>query len=197
MIKESREGGILMKDSEIVTLYWDRNEDAILQTQKKYGAYLSKTAYNILADFEDSKECVNDTYFSAWNSIPPHRPAFLSTYLAKITRQLAIDRFRKKNAVKRYASEYAVSLDELGDTFSGGTSAEQVLDAKLLDAAINQFVCALPEDVQRAFVGRYYFFDSLKDIARYCGMKESKLKSLLYRTRQQLKEHLTKEGFDL
>lgn len=186
-----------MKDSEIVTLYWDRNEDAILQTQKKYDAYLSKTAYNILADFEDSKECVNDTYYSAWNSIPPHRPAFLSTYLAKITRQLAIDRFRKKNAAKRYASEYALSLDELGDTFSGGTSAEQVLDAKLLDAAINQFVCVLPEDVQRAFVGRYYFFDSLKDIARYCGMKESKLKSLLYRTRQQLKAHLAKEGFDV
>ena len=182
-----------MKDKEIVNLYWDRNEDAILQTEQKYGAYLSKVAYNILSDFEDSKECVNDTYLAAWNSMPPQRPNVLSAYLGKITRQLSIDVFRKKNAAKRYASKYAISLDELGDMFTDGTTPEQVLDAKLLDDAINRFVCALPDDVQRAFVGRYYFFDSLKDIESYCGMKES----LLYRTRQQLKAYLVKEGVDV
>lgn len=183
-----------MKDSEIVDLYWDRNEYAIQQTQIKYGAYLSKVAYNVLADYEDSKECVNDTYLVAWNSMPTNRPSILSTYLGKITRQISIDAFRKKNRKKRYASEYAISLDELGDSFSGGTMPEKALDAKMLDEAINLFVCALPDDVQRAFVGRYYFFDSLKDIASYCGMKESKLKSLLYRTRKQLKSYLVKEG---
>lgn len=186
-----------MKDQEIVNLYWERNEDAIRQTQQKYGAYLSKVAYNTLADFEDSKECVNDTYLAAWDSIPPQRPTILSSYLAKITRQLSIDLFRRKNAVKRYASEYAISLEELGDTFTDGSTPEQILDAKLLDEAISRFVCALPDDAQRAFVGRYYFFDSLRDIAGYCGMKEGKLKSLLYRTRQQLKTHLLKEGFDV
>lgn len=186
-----------MKDEEIVALYWDRNEDAIQQTQQKYGAYLSKVAYNILSDIEDSKECVNDTYLAAWNSMPPQRPKVLSTYLGKITRQISIDVFRKKNSAKRYASEYAVSLEELGDTFSDGTTPEQVLDEKMLDDAINHFVRALPDEAQRAFVGRYYFFDSLKDIAVYCGMKESKLKSLLYRTRQQLKAYLVKEGFDV
>lgn len=186
-----------MKDSEIVNLYWERNENAIQQTEQKYGAYLSKVAYNILVDFEDSKECVNDTYLAAWNSIPPNRPNNLSTYLGKITRQISIDVFRKKNSVKRYASQYAISMEELGDSFADGTTPEQELDAKLLDAAINRFVCALPDDVQRAFVGRYFFFDSLKDIASYCGMKESKLKSLLYRTRQQLKSYLVKEGFDV
>ena len=124
-----------MKDSEIVDLYWDRNEDAIHQTQLKYEAYLSKVAYNILADFEDSKECVNDTYLAAWNSIPPHKPNVLSTYLGKITRQLSIDVFRKKNATKRYASEYALSLEELGDSFSDGSTLEQAVDAKLLDKA--------------------------------------------------------------
>ena len=186
-----------MKDSEIVDLYWDRNEDAIRQTQQKYGAYLSKVAYNILSDFEDSRECVNDTFLAAWNSIPPHRPGVLSAYLSKITRQISIDVYRKKNAAKRYASEYALSLDELGDTFSDGATPEQALDAKLLDEAVNRFVCALPDEVQRAFVGRYFFFDSLRDIARYCGMKESKLKSLLYRTRQKLKSYLAKEGFDV
>ena len=183
-----------MKDHDIVNLYWNRNEEAIQKTQQKYGSYLSKVAYNILADFEDSVECVNDTYLAAWNSMPPQRPSILSSYLAKITRQIAIDYFRKKNAAKRYASEYAISLEELGDTFTGGTTPEQVLDAKVLDDAINQFVCTLSDDVQRAFVGRYFFLDSLKDVATYCGMKESKLKSLLYRTRQKLKAHLIKEG---
>ncbi len=186
-----------MKDSEIVNLYWKRNEEAIWQTQQKYGAYLSKVAYNILSDFEDSKECVNDTYLAAWKSMPPHRPDVLSTYLGKITRQLSIDVFRKKKSAKRYASEYAISLDELGDTFSDGTTPENVFDGKMLDAAINRFICALPDDVQRAFVGRYFFLDSIKDIAGYCGMKEGKLKSLLYRTRKQLKSYLVKEGFDV
>lgn len=184
-----------MKDEQIVDLYWDRNEDAIRQTQLKYGSYLSKVADNILANLEDSQECVNDTYLAAWNSMPTNRPNVLSTYLGKIIRQISIDVYRKKNRQKRYASQYVISLDELGDTFSDGTTPEQMLDVKLLDEAINRFVCVLPEETQRAFIGRYFFFDSLKEIAGYCGMKESKLKSLLYRTRQQLKEYLLKEGF--
>ena len=186
-----------MKDQDIVNLYWDRNENAIHQTQMKYGAYLSKVAYNILADFEDSKECVNDTYLAAWNSMPTNRPNNLATYLGKITRQISIDVFRKRHREKRYASEYAVSLDELGDSFTDGVTPEQELDAKLLDEAINRFVSALPEMTQRAFVGRYYFFDSLKDIASYCGMKEGKIKILLFRTRQKLKDYLKKEGFEV
>ena len=186
-----------MKDSEIVSLYWDRNEEAIAQTQRKYGAYLSKVAYNILSDFEDSKECVNDTYLAAWNSMPTNRPSILSTYLGKIVRQISIDVFRKRNTLKRYASEYAVSLDELGDSFSSSTTPVQELDAKLLDEAINRFVRELPDDARNTFIGRYYFFDSLKDVAAYCGMSESKAKSLLYRTRQSLKAYLVKEGFEL
>ena len=186
-----------MKDTDIVALYWDRNEEAIVQTQRKYGAYLSKVAYNILSDFEDSKECVNDTYLAAWNSMPTNRPSILSTYLGKIVRQISIDVFRKRNTLKRYASEYAVSLDELGDSFSDGMTPELELDAKLLDEAINRFVQGLPDDARNTFIGRYYFFDSLKDVAAYCSMSESKAKSLLYRTRQSLKKYLVKEGFDV
>ena len=186
-----------MKDQDIVSLYWDRNEDAIHQTQIKYEAYLSKVSYNILADFEDSKECVNDTYLAAWNSMPTNRPNNLATYLGKITRQISIDVFRKKHREKRYASEYAISLDELGDSFTDGVTPEQELDAKLLDEAINHFVCALPKLTQRVFVGRYYFFDSLKDIASYCGMTEGKVKVLLFRTRQKLKVYLKKEGLEV
>ena len=106
-------------------------------------------------------------------------------------------RFRRRNAAKRYASEYARSLDELGDSFSDGMTPELVLNAKLLDEAINRFVRELPEEAQNTFIGRYYFFDSLKDVAAYCGMTESKAKSLLYRTRQSLKAYLVKEGFEL
>ena len=186
-----------MKDAEIVDLYWGRNEAAIQQTQQKYGAYLSKITYNILSDFKDSRECVNDTYLKAWNSMPTHRPSILSTYLGKIARQLSIDVFRKKNSVKRYASEYAVSLDELGDSFSDGSTPERAFDAKLLDEAINRFLRTLSDDARSTFIGRYYFFDSLKDVARYCGMSEAKAKSMLYRTRQSLKAYLVKEGFDL
>ena len=104
---------------------------------------------------------------------------------------------RKKNSIKRYASEYAISLDELGDSFSDDNTPEQSFDAKLLDEAINCFLRTLPADARNTFIGRYYFFDSLKDVARYCGMSEAKAKSLLYRTRQSLKAHLVKEGFDL
>ena len=186
-----------MKDQDIVNLYWDRNENAIHQTQMKYGAYLSKVSYNILADFEDSKECVNDTYLAAWNSMPENRPNNLATYLGKITRQISIDVFRKRHREKRYASEFAISFDELGDSFTDGVTPEQQLNAKLLDEAINRFVSALPDMAQKTFVGRYYFFDSLKEIASYCGMTESKVKILLFRTRQKLKLYLKKEGFEV
>ena len=196
-MRNEKKGGAPVKDQEIVSLYWDRNEDAIHQTQIRYGAYLSKVSYNILADFEDSKECVNDTYLAAWNSMPTNRPNNLATYLGKITRQISIDVFRKRHREKRYASEYAVSLDELGDSFTDGVTPEQELDAKLLDEAINCFVRALPDMAQKTFVGRYYFFDSLKEIASYCGMTESKVKILLFRTRQKLKLYLKKEGYEV
>ena len=196
-MRNEKKGGAPMKDQDIVNLYWDRNEDAIHQTQMKYGAYLSKISYNILADFEDSKECVNDTYLAAWNSIPTNKPKNLAAYLGKITRQTSIDVFRKKHREKRYASEFAISLDELGDSFTDGVTPEQELNAKLLDEAINRFVSALPAMAQKAFVGRYYFFDSLKEIASYCGMTESKVKILLFRTRQKLKLYLKKEGYEV
>lgn len=186
-----------MKDEQIVELYWARNEEAIRLTERKYGAYLSKVAHNILSDLEDSRECVNDTYLRAWNSMPENRPAVLSTYLGKMTRRLAIDMFRRKNSIKRYASAYAVSLDELEDIVSGDGAPERELDAKLLNEAVNRFLRELPERERNVFIGRYYFFDPLKSIAAAFGMSEAKVKSMLYRTRQKLREHLVKEGFDV
>ena len=186
-----------MEDAEIVALYWARNEDAITQTKAKYGAYLNRVANNILADLEDSQECVSDTLLAAWRSMPDNRPKNLRTYLGKITRQVSIDLYRRRNRMKRYASEYAISLEELGDSFTDGRTPEDELNARLLTETVNRFLRTLPDEARNTFIGRYYFFDSVKNVARYCGMSESKCKSTLYRTRQSLKVYLQKEGFDL
>ncbi len=186
-----------MQDEEIVELYWQRDESAIKATQDKYSRYLTKIAYNILANLEDCKESVNDTYLAAWNSMPPHRPSILSTYLGKLTRRASIDIFRKKNRHKRRESEYALSLSELEDCITDGGTPQETLETKLLAGAINDFLRTLSKDARNLFIGRYYFLDSLRDAARYCGMNESKAKSMLFRTRCGLKAYLEKEGFYL
>ena len=186
-----------MEDEKIVSLYWDRNEAAIRETEEKYDRYLTKIAYNILSSHEDSRESVNDTYLAAWNSMPPHKPSVLSTYLAKLTRRISIDIFRGRNRQKRQGSEYALSLNELGDCVSGGNTTEEIVNVRLLADAIGLYLRTLPEDARNLFIGRYYFLDSLREAASYCGMTESKAKTVLYRTRLGLKEYLEKEGFDL
>lgn len=189
------ERGDVMQDAVIVQLYWNRDESAIFQTEQKYSAYLMKIAYNILADREDSMESVNDTYLAAWNSMPPQKPAVLSTYLGKLTRRISIDLFRKKTSQKRGGGEYALSLQELGECIGGGTDPAQNLETKALAQAITDFLEKQPQLVRQAFIGRYYYMDPVKEIARYCRISESKVKILLYRARQSLREHLQKEGF--
>ena len=186
-----------MEDEKIVDLYWQRSESAIRETEIKYDRYLTKIAYNILADAEDSRESVNDTYLAAWNSMPPHRPGVLSTYLGKLTRRISIDCFRRRTRQKRGGSEYEVSLSELGDCVSGGNTTEEIINVKLLADAIGIFLRLQSEDARNAFIGRYYYLDSLKEVAAYCGMTESKCKTLLFRTRVALKEYLREEGFEV
>lgn len=186
-----------MRDDEIVALYWQRDETAIRETQRKYGRYLNKITYNVLADLGDCEEVVNDTCLRAWNSMPPHRPAVLRTYLGKIARQLSIDRFRTRNREKRQGSEYSLSLSELEECAGRGDATRQAVDAHLLAEAVSSYLKTLPVQARHAFVGRYYYMDPLKEVAAYCGMSESKAKSLLYRTRQGLKAYLKQEGFDL
>nr|MBQ8244424.1 RNA polymerase sigma factor [Oscillospiraceae bacterium] len=184
-----------MEDEQIVTLYWNREEAAIRETEAKYDRYLTKIAYNILADLEDSRESVNDTYLAAWESMPPHRPGILSTYLAKLTRRISIDLFRYRTRGKRVASEYAISLSELGDCVSGGNTTEEIVNVKLLADAIGIYLRTQSAEARTAFLARYYFLDPLKEVAASLGISESKCKSLLYRTRVGLKEYLQKEGF--
>ena len=186
-----------MRDDQIIDLYWQRKEAAIQETEVKYGHYLTAIAYNILSDLEDSKESVNDTYMQAWNSMPPHKPTVLSAYLAKITRGIAIDIVRRKNRNKRVPTEYMTSLSELADCITDSQNVEREVDQQQLGASINAFVRSLPEEARHLFIGRYFYMDSLREAARYCGMSEAKAKSMLHRVRHSLKAHLEKEGFDL
>ena len=191
----AREVSETMQDERIVELYWKRSEAAIRHTDQKYGHYLMKLSYNILADWEDSKESVNDTYLSAWKSMPPHRPSVLLTYLCKITRQISVDVFRKRNSAKRKASEYALSLSELEDCVSAGNTTEQDVDLHLLAKAIQDYLAELPGETRDVFIGRYFFSDSIREVAGYYGMSESRAKSMLCRTRIGLKKYLEQEGF--
>ena len=186
-----------MEDAQIVSLYWDRSEDAIRETEAKYDRYLTKIAYNILSNAEDSRESVNDTYLAAWNSMPPHRPSILSAYLAKLTRRISIDRFRYRTRDKRMGSEYALSLQELGDCVSGGDTTQEIVNVKLLADSIGVYLRLQSQQARTVFLARYYFLDSVREIALSQGMSESKVKSLLYRTRLGLREYLEQEGFAL
>lgn len=186
-----------MEDKAIVALYWQRDQEAIRVTQGKYGAYLSKIAWQILSDREDGEECVNDTYLKAWNSMPIQRPAVLSTYLGKIVRGCAIDRFRHRQRQKRQASEYALSLEELSECLSGGDATQEAVDLRLLGEAIDAYLRTLPPTARRAFVARYYYMDPIRTVAADQGLGLSQAKSLLRRTRLELREHLRREGFSV
>lgn len=185
----------MMEDSKIIELYWLRDESAIHATSQKYGAYLFKIAYNILADSQDSEESVNDTYLKAWNSMPPHRPDLLAAFLGKITRELSIDRLRWHTRQKRAASGYAPALAELEECVSGQDSAEDQAALRLLAEAIGAYLRSLTPEARNIFVGRYFYLDSIRETAAYYGISESKVKSLLHRTRKGLKAYLEKEGF--
>ena len=183
-----------MEDSRIVELYWQRDESAISETQQKYGNYLTRIAYNILADVEDSRESVNDTYLKAWYSMPPQKPIALSTFLGRITRQISIDIYRKRNAKKRQGSEYALALDELYDCADSDGMPEKEVEAEFLAKSISDYLMTLSDEARNIFVCRYYFLDSVREIAEHFGAGESKVKSSLHRTRLGLKKHLEKEG---
>jgi len=183
-----------MQDKDIVALYWERNEQAIKETEKTYGRYLLKIAYNILSNTEDSKETVNDTYVKAWHSIPPQKPTVLSTYLGKLTRELSIDRIRTRTRQKRGGSQYLLSLEELNEVVSSEDDTADTCELHLLAKSIGDFLLTLSPDTRHIFVGRYYFLDSVRDIAAYCHKSEATVKTTLHRTRTALKAYLQKEG---
>lgn len=184
-----------MDDKGIVRLYFDRNERAVDETAKKYGTYCFSIAHNILSNREDAEESVNDTYLDAWNSIPPHRPNSLALFLGKITRRISIDRYRHKNAQKRGGGELELVLDELYQCIADDADVEKEFEKRHLASVINEFVKFLPTNEQKVFLCRYWYMDSIQSISKRFGYSESKVKSMLYRTREKLKEKLRKEGW--
>ena len=182
-----------MEDGRIVELYWERNEDAIAETQKQYGKYCHSIANNVLHSDEDAEECVNDTYVRAWNSMPPQRPVRLSSFLGKITRNLALDRYLFDRAKKRARSTDLI-LDEIEECIPDPDTATPLAEEIALKDAINGFLASLPKKNRMVFLRRYWYLSSVKEIAADYDMTESNVKVMLHRTRQAFKTHLEKEG---
>jgi len=182
-----------MEDNRIVDMYWQRNESAVAETASKYGKYLHNISYHILMNAEDAEECVNETYNDAWQSMPPHRPSILSTFLGKITRRISIDLCRKYSAEKRGRGVIAIALDELEECVSGTGDVETEVELLELQRKLNDFLLELPKVDRQVFMCRYWYMDSVSDIAKHFACSESKIKSMLYRTRTKLRTMLEKE----
>ena len=180
-----------LPDEEIVNLYFDRSEEAIAACQVKYGKSCHTVAYNILRSDEDAEECVNDTWLRAWNSIPPERPTRLGAWLSTVTRRLALTRYEKKIAAKRNGGMEA-SLEELSECVTAGSLT--IADEVALSEAINGFLASLPTRTRMIFMRKYWYMDSIADIAKALGMGESAVKVTLHRTREKFRKHLAKEG---
>ena len=182
-----------MDDQKIIDLYWSRSETAIKETDRKYGKYCYSIAYNILTNNEDAEESVSDTYMAAWKSMPPKRPSILATFLGKITRHMSINRWRSRNRYKRGGGEIVLALEELEDCIAGDQTVEKAFERKQLSLVFNHFLDSLPETERRIFLCRYWYMDSISDIANYYDFSDSKVTSILHRTRKKLRAVLEKE----
>lgn len=186
-----------MEDKDIVNLYWQRNKNAINETASKYGGYCKSISKNILGNNEDAEECVNDTYMNAWNSMPPHKPKILSTYLGKITRHLSFDKIRYYNADKRSGGEIQLVLDELAECVSGNESVENEINKQLLIQEINSFLNTISKENCNIFLCRYWYAMPVSDIAERFGITENNVSVTLNRTRNKLKTYLTERGYEI
>lgn len=182
-----------MDDREIIDLFFERSEQAVTELSTKYGSRLRGIAANILRDANEAEECENDTYMSIWNSIPPKRPESLAAYACRIARNKAIKRYRAKNAQKRN-SQYDLSLEELEGCLCRSNEPEEHVQAAELGWAINVFLATLNPEDRRIFLRRYYFADSIGEIAAELGSTENRISLRLFRIREKLRNHLEKEG---
>ena len=186
-----------MEDTEIVALYWARDQRAITESEDKYGTYCASIARNILGSPEDTEECVSDTWFRAWNAMPPQRPSLLAPFFGRITRNLAFDRYRSRSAAKRGGAETTLVLEELGDCVSGKEDPEQRLDEKELIADLNVFLRSLPPEKRRLFLRRYFYAEPIYETAKLFCMKENQVAVTLHRLRKQLRDYLLERGHEL
>ena len=183
-----------MEDRKIVDLYWQRDENAIPETAAKFGGYCRTIAYNILSDAEDAEECLNDTWLRAWNTMPTNRPSRLAPYLGKLSRWISLTRLREKTSLKRGGGETELVLDELTEAVDSGADVEKAVELKELNAALRRFLKSLGETERQVFLARYWFIASIAEIAEKFGVSESKVTSMLHRTRKKLLSYLKEEG---
>lgn len=185
-----------MTNEEILDLYWKRDESAVTETKAKYGKQIFRMALGIVNDFQDAEECENDTYLKAWNSIPPHRPQYLFAYLLKIAKNEALQKYNYNHAQKRGGI-----LLELDEEILNCSSSENHIDSDLeyreLVNALNKFLKELSPEKQSIFVRKYWGGQKISQIAEELGISESKVKMVLKRTRNKLKEYLRKEGIHI
>lgn len=186
-----------MDDSQIIALYWERSEDAIAQTDQKYGAYCRKISMNILHNTEDAEECVSDAYLGVWNAIPPQRPTIFSAFLGKITRNISLHRWQKNRAAKRGGGDTGILLSELEECLSSPESFDDSFDARALGGILNGFLDTLTLEQRVLFVRRYWYADPIEAVAEKTGMSISKATSMLFRLRKRLRIYLEKEGVSL
>ncbi len=186
-----------MKDIDIIRLYFSRSEKAIEETQRKYEGYCTAIADNILHSKQDSEECVNDTYLKVWETVPPRKPENFRTYLGRITRNLAINRYKSYTAQKRGGCTVDVVISELEGCIPSGASVEKQMDEKLIVALLEDFLKQQSDTKRSIFLRRYWYCEAISQIAEDFSVSESKVTSILYRMRLKLKEKLEKEGISV
>ena len=184
-----------MQDEEIVELYWQRSDRAIPESERKYGRYCHSIAYRICQSSEDAEECVNDTWFKAWNAMPDARPSILSAFLGAVTRNLALDRYRLSNRGKRGGGETMLALEELQDSIPSPSRPEEKLEEQELARAINRFLSDLPAEDRKLFVARYWYLTPIRELAEKSGYTQGKIKMKLYRMRNALRRSLEEADF--
>lgn len=186
-----------MTDQEIVSLYRQRREEAIAATEEKYGSYCYAIAYHILRNENDAKECVNDGYLALWQTIPPGCPDQLKAFLGRIVRNLALNRSKLSKRKKRGGGQTELLLSELEECVPAVISVEQGAEDRVIARCLEKFLYAQPEEKRRVFLRRYWYADSLREIARTNRMSEGKIKSMLFRMRKELRDYLIQEGVEL
>lgn len=194
---ESKEQKGVLSDEQILDLYFARAERAIAETDKKYCQYLHTVAYNILANDQDVEECLQDTYLRVWNAIPPERPNVFYAYLAKITRNLSLSRYKAARRQKRILSEASVSLEELGECVPDDGEATYHLDSAIIAYVINRYLRSVPERRMYIFVSRYFYALTVPQIAKRLSCSVSLVKKELVEIRRALRQELEKEGIDI
>ncbi len=187
-----------MEDAQIIDLYFERDEEAIRQTEIKYGAYLMTIATNILRDEEDCKECVNDSYFKLWSAIPPTRPQIFKAFAGRITRNQALNMYEAMNADRRGNMPVNEVIDEMAEVIPDAlTNVESEVICSETLRCINDFLAKQSAQARIIFVRRYWYMISISDIATALAISESKVKMTLKRMRDRLADHLAKEGVNV